>query len=71
MSKITENGILLAWPVPHLTDADLAWMDDTDQRETIMANYEDWENSRAAVNGLLFPKALTLAQKLTQKAKQL
>ena len=64
MSKITENGILLAWPVPHLTDADLAWMDDTDQRETIMANYEDWENSRSAVNDLPKP---TLAQKLTQK----
>ena len=66
-----ENEILLAWPVPKLTDADLDWMDPEDQVATIDANYEDWENSRAAVNDLLFPKPMTLAQQLTQRAKQL
>lgn len=63
---IIEGGYCFAWPVPRLTDADLEWMDRETAMETIMAHYQDWEDSRSAVDEM---KPQSLAARLTLKAK--
>lgn len=62
---IEENGELLAWPVPILTEGQLALMSESDARQAIADNYTNWERSREAVNEM---RGESLAEHLTRKA---